>query len=191
MKRSIFATSMAACFCLVAGTPLFAAESTVPVAVNEPIPAATDVSDPAPAKACLADLQAFDSQMEKEGYWLSGSGYGFGYPIGAGYGYGEGDTPGLGASSTANSADYQAARPGYEVRMLLASANILARHGQQQGCEDVLATTREIYKVYVADVRSPRRSRSPKRISHTGPTSCWAAMCATRRTRLSAASMTS
>jgi sporulation protein YlmC with PRC-barrel domain len=38
--------------------------------------------------------------------------------------------------------------------MLVASANILAQHGQQQSCEAVLATTRDIYKLYVADMRS-------------------------------------
>jgi sporulation protein YlmC with PRC-barrel domain len=37
---------------------------------------------------------------------------------------------------------------------LVASANILARHGQQEQCENVLATTRDIYKLYLTDVHT-------------------------------------
>lgn len=34
-----------------------------------------------------------------------------------------------------------------------ASANILAQHGRQKTCEDVLATTGSIYKRYAAELR--------------------------------------
>jgi sporulation protein YlmC with PRC-barrel domain len=48
---------------------------------------------------------------------------------------------------------YRNARPGNDVRVLVAAANILARYGQQQSCEAVLSSTREAYKAYVADFR--------------------------------------
>ncbi len=35
----------------------------------------------------------------------------------------------------------------------MASANILARHGQQQPCEDVLTATRGLYKSYLSDMQ--------------------------------------
>ena len=38
------------------------------------------------------------------------------------------------------------------MRALIASANILAQHGQQQPCEDILATTRTIYQSYVTQM---------------------------------------
>lgn len=97
------------------------------------------------AATCQADVHAFNGVLEKGGYWLGGSDYGYGYPTG-GMGYGEG-------YALMNAPNYSNARPGYEIRILLASANILAQNGQQQGCEDVLETTRSIYKLYVANMQ--------------------------------------
>jgi sporulation protein YlmC with PRC-barrel domain len=136
MKRSTLACFVAAFFCLGFATTLVAAEKKVTAAK--------------PAQKCLNDLRAFDNQMEKDGYWLTSSGYGFGYPM---YGYSYGYGGGLGLNP---SAGLQNTRQGYELRTLVASANILARQGRQQPCEDVLAATRNIYKVYVADMRSGR-----------------------------------
>ena len=151
MKRLIFAGSAAACFCLGFVAPVLAAEPAATGTANHPSPGAQNLSTVKPAERCLSDLRAFDSQMRKDGYWLGGSGYGYGYPIdGPGYGYAYPMSGGLAATGTG----YQDARPGYEVRILVASANILARHGQQQQCEDVLSTTRDTYKLYLADMHS-------------------------------------
>ncbi len=154
MKRSTLASSAAACFCLVFAAPLLAAEPPAAGTVNQPPPSAMKVSSTKPAEKCLNDLRALDSQMGKDGYWLGGSGYGYGYPMG-GYGYEYGYPMGARPATAATAYQgYQDARPGYEVRILVASANILARHGQQQACENELATARGIYKLYVADMRN-------------------------------------
>jgi sporulation protein YlmC with PRC-barrel domain len=150
MKHSILAGSVAAFACLGLAAPLLAEELKVTGAENNPSPGKENVSATKPAEKCLSDLHVFDAQMEKDGYWLGGSGYGYGYPMG-GYGYGYFPTGGY---PTANVVGYQGGRPGYEVRTLVASANILARHGQEQQCEDMLSTTRDIYKLYIADMRS-------------------------------------
>jgi sporulation protein YlmC with PRC-barrel domain len=150
MKRSTLAGSAAALFCLGFATPLLAAEPAVTGTVNQSPSAGNKVAAIKPAEKCLSDLRAFDNQMDKEGYWLGGSGYGYGYPM-AGYGFGP---PMMEGRPEATGMGYQNARPGYELRTLIAAADILAEQGQQQPCEDVLATTRNIYKVYVADMRS-------------------------------------
>jgi sporulation protein YlmC with PRC-barrel domain len=105
-----------------------------------------------PAQKCLSALTAFDSQLQKDGYWIHGSGYGYGYPM-VGYGYAYGGAR-LAASSTPKTSGYSRARPGYEVRTLLASANILAKRGDQQACESLLGSARNIYSTYAADLRS-------------------------------------
>jgi len=153
MKRSLLIGSVATCICLGLASPLLAAEPPVAGTTNTPSPRDQNVSAVKPAEKCLSDLHSFDGQMEKEGYWLGGSGYAYGYPM-IGYGYGYEDGYPMGSDPATTATGYRTARPGYDVRILFASANILARNGQQQACEDVLATTREIYKLYVADMRS-------------------------------------
>ena len=155
MKRSMLTGSVAACILLGLAAPLLAAPPAA-TSAGSPSSASTEkVAATGPAEKCLSDLRAFDNAMEKGGYWLGGSGYGYGYPM-DGYGYGYiapmGVYPAGGPAGTAMS--YQSARPGYEIRSLLASAHILARHGQQQACESVLATTQGIYKVYAADLHN-------------------------------------
>lgn len=143
MKRSTLIGSVAACLCVGLAVPLFAAEPAVTGAATAPSPNEKDLAAAKPAETCLKDLHAFDDQMEKDGFGLSGTGYGL---SGSGYGYAYpmGDYPA--------ETGYRNARPAYEVRNLVSSAAILARHGQQQSCEDVLATTRNIYKLYVTNI---------------------------------------
>lgn len=149
MKRSALAASLTPSLCLGFAGPLLADESSKTAAAHKPSHHAKAVSHKKPALKCLSDLRALDSRMEKDGYWLRGSGYGYGYPM---YDYGgRGMTPpGINQPGTT----YWRARPGYEVRMLIASTNILAQHGDQRACEVLLSATRNIYKNYVADMRN-------------------------------------
>jgi sporulation protein YlmC with PRC-barrel domain len=114
--------------------------------------ATAQAQDVKPAQQCMTDLTAFDSQLQKDGYWLHGSGYGYGYPMyGYGYAYGAGVRP---APTAFNSNRYQRARPGYEIRTLLASAKIVAQHGDRQACESLLAIARGRYTTYAEDLRN-------------------------------------
>lgn len=122
------------------------------------LPVAAEATSGSTANQCLTDLRTFNIQIQKDGYWLGGYtgaadpalggyGYGYGYPLGgSGYGYG------VDGSQADAGTGYFNARPGYEIRSLLAAADILARHEQLQPCEDVLAATRDQYKQYVADM---------------------------------------
>jgi sporulation protein YlmC with PRC-barrel domain len=112
---------------------------------------------PRPAQQCMSDLTAFDGRLQKDGYWLHGSGYGYGYPM-VGYGYAYGGER-LSAATTPQGTGYWRARPGYEVRTLLASANIVAQRGDQAACESLLASARDIYTSYAADLRSGKVPR--------------------------------
>ena len=150
MRKSTIAGPLAACLCLGLGAPTFAAEPVVTGTAIHTSPGDKTVAPAVkPAATCLNDLRSFHEQMQKDGYWLGGSGDAYGYPVGdVGYGYGYD----MGPYPLANQTRYPDVRPGYEVRTLVAAANILARHGQQQPCEDVLATTKNIYTLYVADL---------------------------------------
>lgn len=154
MKRSFLLSCSVACLCLGVVVPLIAA----PTPNDDPSASKPAAPVANPAAGCQADVHTFNGQLEKDGYWLGGSDYGFGYPMG-GIGYGDAYFGGSYAEATAFGTDpladtsgYRNARPGYEIRILLASANILAQNGQQQGCEDILNTTRAIYKIYVKDM---------------------------------------
>jgi sporulation protein YlmC with PRC-barrel domain len=93
-------------------------------------------------------LQAFDSTLRQDGYWLDGSGFsfGYGYPV-YGYGYSYGDR-------YVDGGRYFHARPGYEVRTLIAAARVLGDTGQEEQCESILATARGRYSIYLAELHS-------------------------------------
>jgi sporulation protein YlmC with PRC-barrel domain len=149
MKRSFLLSSVAAWCCLGLVAPGFAAPPPAVVAAASPAPEVRTDATARPAEMCLTDIRAFSDQMQKGGYWLGGSAYGYGYPL-DGYGYGYGYP--MGGYPPGNTNLYQNARSGYEVRNLIATANILGQAGQQQTCEAVLASTRDIYKQYAADL---------------------------------------
>jgi sporulation protein YlmC with PRC-barrel domain len=122
-------------------------------------PAAEPTVPAAPGKAapdCLAELRTFDSLMRKDGYWYHDAGNGYGFPVygyGYSYGYADAGTPPDAAIGNPPASEYWRARPGYEVRTLLTSANILAHSNQQPACHALLVATRAIYAGYVADLR--------------------------------------
>jgi sporulation protein YlmC with PRC-barrel domain len=101
------------------------------------------------AQQCVTDLQAFHDELQKGGYWLSSSGYGGGYPR---YGYVYGERGMMLPIDTFESKAEVHARPGYEIRTLMASAHIMAQRGQQAACEALLAETRDIYQDYAANL---------------------------------------
>lgn len=160
MPCSALTTSLAACLCLGFATPLLAAQQSEIPPGHDRSATTNAESNMKPAQKCLRDLQAFGARMQKDGYWFRGSGGGYGYPE---YGYSAGEPNSLppvgvngaaGARVPAVASNYEGVRPGYEIRTLIASANILARRGQQQACESLLSTTRGIYSEYAADLHN-------------------------------------
>lgn len=146
MKRSTWFNTVLVFSSLGLGTPLLAAD--IPATAR---PASANGSQPAagkPGEACMSAVRAFTADMSKRGYWMGASDYGYGYPMaGYGYGYGYGEV-----SAGRATGGYATARPGYEIRTLVASANILGQTGNKQACETVLASARTIYSRYAADL---------------------------------------
>ena len=153
MKRSLLTGAMTAFCCLGLAAPLLAAQPAATATESQTSANENKGAAVKPAAKCFSDLRAFGDQMSKEGYWVGGSGYGYGYPMAE---FGSGPPLGVGSTQEGSGSAYQNARPGYELRTLLSAAGILARQGQQQPCEDVLAESREIYKTYVAELHGTK-----------------------------------
>lgn len=154
------ASALSAGICLALAAPLAFAQTTESPSVRPATTVAGTGTATMPAQKCASDLRSFDTAMQKDGNWMHGSGYGYGYPLyGYGYGFGYpeyGSLVGQGHSVV----NYHArARPGYEIRTLIASATILAQRGNQSGCDALLTTAREIYKGYAADMGDPKSPR--------------------------------
>ncbi|MGG6892302.1 PRC-barrel domain-containing protein [Rhizobium sp. BR 315] len=142
MKHLALFGSVAACIGFGLAAPAFA------TAVNPPSSSDRTSASVKPSETCWTDLRTFTKEMQKDGYWLSGVGYGYGYPMMGG------NAAAVDANQRSAASGYQSARPGYDVRTLIAAATILARDGKQQACEDTLATTRDVYKVYISEMKS-------------------------------------
>ena len=154
MQRPLLVALMTAALSLTTAAPLHAATPEPAKPAKPEKAAAATPSAPKPARQCLTDLNAFQDQMQKDGYWRGVSGYGYGYPM-YGYAYDAGmPSPAMTSAGASGVAAYWRARPGYEVRTLLAATQIMAQHGQQASCEALLGETRNIYSRYAADMRS-------------------------------------
>ena len=155
MPRSLRLSPVVTCLYFALTGSLLAA----PTANANATPAPAAGGDAAPATSadgCRSHLNDFSHRMEKDGYWVAGEGYSLGYPVdAAGFGMYGGMTSGPAIQARGaymGPGDYNE-RPGYEVRVLIGSANILARHGQQQLCEGVLTETRGVYEGYLSDLQ--------------------------------------
>ncbi len=165
--------ALSAVFSLGFAGPLLAAPPAQQVAAaSDAAASATAAADMKPDHACMSDLRTFSEQMQKDGYWLRGSDLGYGYPLygygydygygaygyGTGHGYGEMGTTGSGGPM--DGGGYSSARPGYEIRMLIGSAGILAERGESDACRAVLGAARAMYGRYAADLRDGKVPRA-------------------------------
>jgi sporulation protein YlmC with PRC-barrel domain len=121
-----------------------------------PLLAAQPAGAPQSAQRCMNDLRVLDEQMQVAGNWVHGTGYGYGYPA---YGYGYGDHRVATDHSNAGASGHSRARPGYEIRTMIAAATILAQRGDQKECDALVTATREMYRGYAADQRDRKAPR--------------------------------
>ena len=126
------------------------------------------------AEQCLEDLRAFSQQMAEDGYWFAG------YRHGMGWGHGMAD-PGMGGAPGVAPADPAAApegdpaamdpaaqpgtgvgpwgdtgwrvSPGHQIHTLQNAAAVLARQGDEDGCQYLLARVEETYANYADQLR--------------------------------------
>lgn len=150
MRRSIILGTVAVFSSTGMIIPVLAATTPAPVSAST----SSSAVPAKPAEVCMADVRAFTKEMSNQGYWLGASDFGYGYPMGGymgGYGYGLGTVPDRPLSGAPG--NYATARPGYAIRTLVSSANILAQTGNKQACESVLASARTLYTTYSTDLR--------------------------------------
>jgi sporulation protein YlmC with PRC-barrel domain len=165
-KLQTLVMALSAAFSLGFAVPLLAAPSPQVVAAASAASASSGATaDMKPDHACMGDLRTFSEQMQKDGYWLNGSNLGYGYPLyGYGYGYETGNGYGApvttGSDGTLYAGRYSSARPGYEIRMLVGSASILAERGESEACRTVLGAARNLYGRYAADLREGKVPRA-------------------------------
>lgn len=154
MKHVALAGTLAAGICFGFAGPLLAAPAPSVGASAHGSPAAKNTATTAVATACLKHLSTFDNQMEKSGYWLGGDSFGHGRSLVGSPEAMIGSPALMKHAAPRTAAEYENARPGYEVRILVASATVLARNGQAKSCEAVLATAHAIYARYVGAMRN-------------------------------------
>ena len=152
----------------------------LPVWAQTEQPAAGQVNDQV-AQQCLDDLQMLSQRMAEEGYWFTGhrQGWGWGWrggmagPPMAGdpaVGVAPGDPaaapaaqpgvaaePGMAAGPGMGAGPWGTVgwrvSPGHEINTLQSAAAVLARQGDEEGCQYLLARVEQTYDTYAGQLR--------------------------------------
>jgi hypothetical protein len=112
----------------------FLATSAAVVALYFPVSAVAQQQEQQVAQECLQTLQTFNQELTETGYGLAGPrGYGVGAP----------------AADPTTAPPYYGGvptTPRGEIRALMDAALVLARNGNEDGCQTVVAEMRELYE---------------------------------------------